>query len=428
MLNHRKGPRHLSQAWAWFAAALVWTTSFSSLAQVTPGGLVSSRYYGQGAGEFAEVTLTIEQSPGPSVDYFWAQQFWPDSNEDHGGYFGLQTNGTLQNSQVGKMLIFSIWNADQAEAGPGATAQTFGGEGIGYSVRLAYDWQLGVPYTFRISKDGDLWWRMDIQSPGEQDIFLGRIRITEDVPLEGYFANFVEYYTPVDDCNDLAYTAATFSPTNFAGFTYPAMDLEVYGPCAENAAGEITAGTARFETGLAAAAGSGGNNSSSELRVALEEPVQGESHMGVGNLRGWAVAEEGIDRVEVSIDGAYAFDAPYGGNRADVGGAFPDIPASQNSGFSLAYNYSDLSRGEHEISVTAFDSMGNAKTSSATFSVVRFDSSFISSPDAVDLDNATCRVEGDEISLIDALIEGALYDLTAKWRVAEQGFEIIEIR
>lgn len=412
----------------WITFVLVWLTSLNTLAEVIPGGLVSSRYYGEGIGEFAEVTLTIEQSPESSADYFWAQQFWPDSTTDHGGYFGLQTNGTLQNSRVGKMLIFSIWNADQAEAGPGATAQTFGGEGVGYSVRRAYDWQLGVPYTFRISKDEDLWWRMDVRSPGEQDIYLGRIRITEDVPMEGYFANFVEYYTPVTECNDLAYTAATFSPTNFAGSTYPAMDIDVYGPCAENAAGEITAGAARFETGLAAASSSGVSNSGSGLRVALEEPVQGEPHMGVGNLRGWAVAEKGIDRVEVSIDGAYAFDAPYGGNRADVGGAFPDIPASQKSGFSLAYNYSNLSRGEHVISVTAFDSIGNEKTASSTFSVVRFDSSFISSPDAVDLDNATCRVEGDEISLVDVLIEGALYDLAAKWRTAEQGFEIIEIR
>ena len=49
-------------------------------------------------------------------------------------------------------------------------------------------------------------------------------------------------------------------------------------------------------------------------RVALEEPVAGEIHTGVGNLRGWAVATDGISKVEIFIDGAYEFDAPYGGS------------------------------------------------------------------------------------------------------------------
>ena len=33
------------------------------------------------------------------------------------------------------------------------------------------------------------------------------------------------------------------------------------------------------------------------LRVMLEEPVAGETHGGVGNLRGWAVASEGIEKL-----------------------------------------------------------------------------------------------------------------------------------
>ena len=56
------------------------------------------------------------------------------------------------------------------------------------------------------------------------------------------------------------------------------------------------------------------------FRLMLEEPINGEIHGGVGNLRGWAVASEGIEKVEIFIDGEYAFDAPYGGARGDVGG------------------------------------------------------------------------------------------------------------
>ena len=164
------------------------------------------------------------------------------------------------------------------------------------------------------------------------------------------------------------------------------------------------------------------------FRAALEEPVSSETHTGVGNLRGWAVSSDGIAKVEIYIDGVYAFDAPYGGNRSDVGGAFPDVLGSTESGFSLAYNYSDLSAGTHSISAVAYDAEGNTFESAADFEVVRFDSSFIASADAIDLSQASCTVSSDEVSIVDALVEDAVHDLRLKWRTAEQGFEIVEIR
>ena len=80
------------------------------------------------------------------------------------------------------------------------------------------------------------------------------------------------------------------------------------------------------------------------LRIMLEEPVAGEIHGGVGNLRGWAVATAGIDKIEIMIDRVYAFDAPYGGARGDVGAAFPEVTNASESGFSLAYAYSNETR------------------------------------------------------------------------------------
>ena len=61
--------------------------------------------------------------------------------------------------------------------------------------------------------------------------------------------------------------------------------------------------------------------SGAALKVTLEEPVSGEIHGGVGKRRGWAVASQGIEKIEIYIDGGYAFDAPYGGARGDVGAA-----------------------------------------------------------------------------------------------------------
>lgn len=164
------------------------------------------------------------------------------------------------------------------------------------------------------------------------------------------------------------------------------------------------------------------------LEVTLEEPVEGQIHTGVGNLRGWAVASEGITKVEILIDGVLAFEAPYGGSRGDVGGAFPDVAGSRESGFSLAYNYSAMAAGPHTITAIAYNTLGETKESSASFEVVRFDSAFITDPNAVNLNNASCTVSSDEISVVDAQVDGSVLDLMLKWRRAEQGFEIIEIR
>jgi len=37
-------------------------------------------------------------------------------------------------------------------------------------------------------------------------------------------------------------------------------------------------------------------------------------------------------------------------------------------------------------------------------------------------------VSDDEILVIDSIVDGLVYDLKLKWRTAEQGFEIIEVR
>ena len=164
------------------------------------------------------------------------------------------------------------------------------------------------------------------------------------------------------------------------------------------------------------------------LEVALEEPIDGQVHTGVGNLRGWAVASEGITKVEILIDGVLAFEAPYGGSRGDVGGAFPDVEGASESGFSLAYNYSGLVAGPHTVTAVAYNALGETQESSASFEVVRFDTPFIADPNAVNLNSGSCTISSDEISITDARVEGALLDLVLKWRTAEQGFEIVEIR
>ena len=168
--------------------------------------------------------------------------------------------------------------------------------------------------------------------------------------------------------------------------------------------------------------------SNGAVTVLLEEPVNDETHSGIGNLRGWAISGEGIDRVEIYINGKYMYDAPYGGERIDVGDQYPYIAGSHNSGFSLAFGYSNLGVGEHAIMARAFNNLGEFMDSTATFEVVAFHKDFINKWDIVDTSQATMTATGDEILLDNVSVDEQVYELRLKWRTAEQGFEIIEIR
>ena len=164
------------------------------------------------------------------------------------------------------------------------------------------------------------------------------------------------------------------------------------------------------------------------FRLALEEPVAGSVYSGVGNLRGWSVATVGVDRIEIWIDGVYAFDAPYGGLRNDVASVFPDIESSSSSGFSLAWNYNDLTPGDHTIKARAYNQNGQLLESSSSFTVTRFHKPFLGAGDQVDLSGAQCSVADSQISLGDAVMDGEVYDILLDWRTAAQDFQIIEIR
>lgn len=161
-------------------------------------------------------------------------------------------------------------------------------------------------------------------------------------------------------------------------------------------------------------------------RIVLEEPIDGEVHGGIGNLRGYAFFQTGVEKVEIYIDGEYAFDAPYGGSRTDVADAFPEWEAV-NSGFSLAYGYSNLAPGEHIITARAVSPEGFFDEATSTFTVVAFKEQFIFSNQPVDGSSADVSMEGDEIEIKSIQIGDDSYDLKLKWRTAEQGFEIIEI-
>lgn len=164
-----------------------------------------------------------------------------------------------------------------------------------------------------------------------------------------------------------------------------------------------------------------------DIQLALEEPLDNSQYTGVANIRGWVVGSVGIDRVELYVDGALMTHIPMGGLRADVGDGYPQYPDSSNSGFSMAYNYSNLITGQHTIRVRAIDQEGAFKDVSATFNSTRFDNPFISDPSKINLDQAIISHDTQSILINNMTADGKTYDIKLGWRTAIQGYAITEI-
>ena len=170
-----------------------------------------------------------------------------------------------------------------------------------------------------------------------------------------------------------------------------------------------------------------GTAPTSDIVIHLEEPAQGGAMSGVSNLRGWAIALNGIHRVELYIDGVWNTNIPSGGRRPDVGAAYPTYPESSESGFSMAFNYSNLAPGLHSIVVRAVDTTGAYEDAVATFFVARFDNPFIGDPAAFSMSSATLYYTSSSIYMENVYADGEFYDVILEWDPPRQGFAIRQI-
>ena len=164
-----------------------------------------------------------------------------------------------------------------------------------------------------------------------------------------------------------------------------------------------------------------------DIKIRIEEPVSGGVYSGISNLRGWAIAPEGINRflLSVYVDGEFAFNMfPYG-QRPDVGNAYPDYVKSETGGFSMAFNYKNLTPGEHEIRVVAFNDDEDYNEAVTTFTTERFVGSFISDDSDVDISTSeTLEIVDNQTFLISGpTIEGKRWSFKLKWDRASQGFK-----
>lgn len=164
----------------------------------------------------------------------------------NGGYIGMQTDDN------GKRFVFSIWDATGAWAvAPGAVAEPFGGEGVGYHIILPYAWVAGRTYQFEV---------IESSTPHYWDAFvkdmttairtqIGYIRVPSGWGrITSRFDNFVEWYrAPAPGCNAIPYSYVTLGrPTvNFDAGPIPATWTgdEAVSPCFTQVTGSSAART-----------------------------------------------------------------------------------------------------------------------------------------------------------------------------------------
>jgi len=164
-----------------------------------------------------------------------------------------------------------------------------------------------------------------------------------------------------------------------------------------------------------------------KVRIALEEPGNNQTKSGISNIRGWAVGLEKITSVEYQIDNGAFKRAPYGSQRADVANAYSEYPVSGSSGYSFAFNWGNLSAGQHSITVRATDLIDRTATATSNFTVAKFDTPFIPSNKAVAINGNSNITNQKTINLNNVNADGKNYNLQLEWDNAAQKFNISKI-
>jgi hypothetical protein len=204
---------------------------------VTPGGVADTHAQFAG-GSFAEVVypFTIEEEPVAGSSWFWAQQFFFDGTTQ-GGYIGVQANGILGGQVVGKMMIGSIWDAIEATPGPSGSCEPFGGEGVGYSCRLPFEWRENITYRMVVRESAEDWWSIIMIDPTTNtETLLGDIHVPAEYGrIRPPTAGFAEYYGTVESCETLPHAVALLHAPTADGTDPTSVDAGTYGPCAAQA-------------------------------------------------------------------------------------------------------------------------------------------------------------------------------------------------
>lgn len=191
------------------SASLVSTPSYAQEQHQNANAYASWDFSGEGGYWNIDQSLNVARKARYS---FWANTwFWTGS--DSGGYIGLQTDGQRFDGTTGDTAIFSLWNGTAA-AGP--SCGTFGGEGTGFSCRLAFPIRSDRWYRLRVwrvdSDEQGQWWGAWIKDKETgEDHYIGQIRVAPELTLMGPSRNFSEYFGPAVACDSVPLSVANWT-------------------------------------------------------------------------------------------------------------------------------------------------------------------------------------------------------------------------
>lgn len=207
--------------------------------------------------------VTVLSDEG-QTDYMWAQQLRFAKGDQ--AYVGLQSNGVIDGSRVGKMAIFSVYSG---VAGHGSTCDAFTGEGSGFSCRIPYEWVEGREYRLRVHEvccaeqpaQEERWGAWVLDTVTGTETLIGSITVPGSWGwIESSTTAFTSYFGDLTDCNEMPYAKARFGDLTGDSGRYAAHTdrTETLSACRGVARAWCPTRACYHETGVAPPTGPGG--------------------------------------------------------------------------------------------------------------------------------------------------------------------------
>ncbi len=91
----------------------------------------------------------------------------------------------------------------------------------------------------------------------------------------------------------------------------------------------------------------------------IGQPRDGQLFSGIMRVNGWALDWEGVQQIEINVDGFGVGFATQGFSRPTVTSAYPGYPESAAPGWEHSFDTTRFSNGEHYLEVIVTDDLGN---------------------------------------------------------------------
>lgn len=162
------------------------------------------------------------------------------------------------------------------------------------------------------------------------------------------------------------------------------------------------------------------------IKMAVGFPQNNANVSGVGTINGFATSPTDIEFIQVQIDEQVIANIPTADTRNDIFNLYPTYPNSLYSGFSVRYNFSNLSEGQHVVDVFAINPTGDYNISSSTINVTKYKDGWASA-NQINLSNTSLESSGNSATIRNVNFKGVNHDIILKWDQTIQNLAVVEV-